>query len=178
MYQTVVVGIGVGYVCVIAYLANAHVHDFGLRKERFISSIKSLIVLSLGIGLLLVAFGIGNIRIGVFPEMLQGITSYGNIIGLLIYVFISVPLQEVIFRGYVIWRLTSISNNQSHIVWISAVVFALMHVPFGNWYVVGVALIFGLWSSKVYLRDRNIYAIMICHALIGGAEIIRQILLS
>ncbi|PJC81386.1 hypothetical protein CO007_04960 [Candidatus Roizmanbacteria bacterium CG_4_8_14_3_um_filter_36_10] len=48
------------------------------------------------------------------------------------YVFISVPLQEFIYRGFYISRLELVSQNKTFLKLYSAVIFMLIHTAFDN----------------------------------------------
>ena len=118
-----------------------------------------------------------GIQLGLFPRILEDVIQYGRVFGLFFYIMISVPLQEIIFRGFYITRLEFVSKNELFLKLWSAIVFAAIHIPFGNWYLVGISFLYGIWTAGVFIKFRNLYAIMAAHALMGGAEIVRQIII-
>lgn len=87
---------------------------------------------------------------------------------LIIYVLVSVPLQEIIFRGFYISRLELISKNKLFLALYSSVIFALVHLPFGNMSMLLPVFFLGLCLAYHFIHYRNISALMFIHALLGG----------
>ena len=84
------------------------------------------------------------------------------------YVVISVPLQELLFRGLCLWRCRLSFHSTAFVLLFNAADFAAYHVLFGNgWLVSGVFLVSLLWSG-VFLRHRNLYAVILSHAVLGA----------
>ena len=87
---------------------------------------------------------------------------------LLIYIFISVPLQEFVFRSFCVWRCELSWNSRLFIALFTTGNFAYYHFTFGSWQLVVGVLIINLYWSYWYFRQRNIFAVMLSHALIGA----------
>ena len=154
-----------------------NVTDLGLTKNKFIPAVQKILTISIISAVLLISLGLFGIQLGMFSRIIEGLVGNGKVNGLLFYSLISAPLQEIIFRGYYIKRLEYVSKNEWFLKLWSAGLFAAVHIPFGNVYLVVVCFLFGIWAAGIFIKYRNLYAIMIAHALIGGAEIIRQILI-
>lgn len=86
----------------------------------------------------------------------------------LIYVLISTPLQELIFRGYLINRLKIISKNHLFLILSSSLIFALVHLPFGNIFMFFGSFILGLVLANNFVIHRNLLASMIGHGIVGA----------
>ncbi|KKU43047.1 MAG: hypothetical protein UX59_C0031G0008 [Microgenomates group bacterium GW2011_GWA1_46_7] len=87
------------------------------------------------------------------------------------YVFGSAPVQELIFRGYVTWRLEQVFHNRAWIYFLSVGVFTLLHTPFHSPIMVMVALFLGIVYLHNYLIHRNLLAVSLSHAFIGAVLI-------
>lgn len=83
------------------------------------------------------------------------------------YVLLSVPLQELLFRGFCLQRCSLSFKDKRFIILFNSLLFASYHMIFGNWYfVVGIFLVNLIWSYA-FLKYPNIYAVMISHAILG-----------
>ena len=154
-----------------------HVADLGLTKNNFIPALHKVIPVSIVSAALLISLGALGVRVGMFSKIIEGIVGNGKVVGLLVYMLMSAPLQEIIFRGYYIKRLEYLSKNEWFLKLWSAGLFAAVHIPFGNAYLVFVCFLYSIWAAGIFIKYRNLYAIMIAHAFIGGAEIVRQIMI-
>lgn len=91
---------------------------------------------------------------------------------ILLYMFVSVPLQELVFRGLCWWRC-SLSWKQSwFIVLFTSLNFAFYHIFLGNWQLVLGVLLLNLYWSYHYKKYRSLLATALSHALIGAAYFI------
>jgi membrane protease YdiL (CAAX protease family) len=81
-----------------------------------------------------------------------------------IYLFISVPLQEFIFRGFYISRLELVSKNRTFLIIYSSVIFALIHLPFHSLPILIGTFFLGIYLAYLFLQQRNIWILMLIHA--------------
>ncbi len=105
------------------------------------------------------------------PEKLMGF-----MIRALAYVVVSVPMQELVFRGYGITRLEQFWSNKRFLILGSSLIFGVVHWPFGSWEFVLGSFILGVYLAINFIRYRNLYTTMLIHAQIGlmiNAYIIR-----
>jgi len=86
---------------------------------------------------------------------------------ILLYVFISVPLQELIFRGFFITRLKLIFSDVRIVVFLSALFFMLAHAAFGQLIILPFAFVFGILLGLIMIKTENIIGPAIYHALTG-----------
>jgi len=86
---------------------------------------------------------------------------------LLAYVVISVPVQELIFRAYVVNRLEQFTNNKHFIVITSAIIFSSIHWPFRSLLLTLGSFIFGLFLTNNFIKYRNLYSLIAIHSILG-----------
>ena len=97
---------------------------------------------------------------------------------LLAYFFISTPLQELIFRGYLTWRLEQVFSSIHSIQTISIIIFTLAHIPFFSPLILLLTFIMGYVYIRNYLRYRNLYALILSHSVVGSGIIMLYFLQS
>ena len=94
------------------------------------------------------------------------------------YVFVSVPLQEIVFRVFLLNRLQmcfsffvkgKLADTLSIIA--SAVFFGIAHVPFGHFVFSFSTFILGLLWGWMMIRYKNIYPILAIHAILRSVLI-------
>ncbi len=81
-----------------------------------------------------------------------------------VYIFLSVPIQEIIFRGFYITRLELISKNHLFLMLFSSLIFALLHLPFHSISIIIGTFILGLYTAYCFIHQRNIWVPCIIHA--------------
>ena len=74
-------------------------------------------------------------------------------------------MQQLLLQGYFLARLLRILPNPNIAASLSAVVFALAHLP--NPILTPLTLIWGLTACLVFIRSRNVYPLAIAHAIFG-----------
>jgi len=74
-------------------------------------------------------------------------------------------MQQLLLQGYFLARLLRILPNPNIAAALSAVVFALAHLP--NPILTPLTLIWGLTACLVFVRSRNVYPLAIAHAIFG-----------
>lgn len=99
-------------------------------------------------------------------EMVEEIARKPVRFNYLYAIFISAPIQEVIFRSFYISRLETISKNKFFLVIWSAIVFALVHTLFENKLFAIFTFVLGIIYADNFLKYRNLLAIVISHALL------------
>ncbi|MGC1421331.1 MAG: CPBP family intramembrane glutamic endopeptidase [Terracidiphilus sp.] len=73
--------------------------------------------------------------------------------------------QQLLLQGYFLARLLRIIPRANLAAFITAVVFALAHLP--NPILTPLTLIWGLTACLVFIRSRNVYPLAIAHAIFG-----------
>jgi len=155
------------YLVIFIKLIGYDKTQLGLNKRNFLSSLKSIFPFTLLIFIIL-------FLVRLFQPSLFGLDlSYSSIKPILLRIFyysiISVPVQELIFRSYVINRLEQFSGNKYFLITASALIFGLAHWPFNSILLVVGSLIFGIFLAINFLRYRNLYTPLIVHSLVGLA---------
>lgn len=72
--------------------------------------------------------------------------------------------QQYLLNGYIANRLLAVSSAR-HVPLMAATLFAGAHLP--NWFLMLVTFVTGYYSTKVFMRYRNLYFLGLAHALIG-----------
>jgi len=73
--------------------------------------------------------------------------------------------QQFLLQGYFLIRLLRVLPNRTAAAVITAVVFAIAHLP--NPILTPITLFWGLVACLVFIRSRNIFPLAIAHALCG-----------
>ena len=108
----------------------------------------------------------------VLPLGIAGVKISPIIISVFRYIFISAPLQEILYRSYLINRAGLVIKNQLFIRAYATMIFILIHTPFKTPVLTLGSLILGwIWTGH-FLKFRNIYSLIFSHILIGATYII------
>lgn len=87
---------------------------------------------------------------------------------LLVYTFLSVWPQEIIYRTFFFERYDVVFKNKTLFIFINAIVFSLAHLFFRNTLVSILTFIGGIIFGYTYLKYRSTTAVSIEHALYGN----------
>ena len=90
------------------------------------------------------------------------------VIILLVYTFLSVWPQEIIYRTFFIKRYEKLFRSKSLLIFINAIVFSLAHIFFRNTLVTILTFLGGLLFALSYLKFRSTTLVSIEHALYGN----------
>lgn len=85
----------------------------------------------------------------------------------LFYLFISAPLQELIYRGFLSWFLEKNINDMFLEVLVAGVIFAWGHIMFGSSWFLSYTLVIGVVWYFMFKRTKNLYGAVISHAILG-----------
>jgi membrane protease YdiL (CAAX protease family) len=91
---------------------------------------------------------------------------------LILYPLLSVPLQEIIFRWFYVGRFDGSPLSIILIIFLSALVFGLIHLPFGNPALFIGTFLLGLWWNTIYLMTGNLWYSIISHSILGNTLIL------
>lgn len=86
---------------------------------------------------------------------------------LFVYSFISVTLQELVYRTFYFYRYEGLFSRPKKIVLINALVFALAHSFLKNWLILLFTFIGGLLFAQTYFKTKSTILVCIEHALYG-----------
>ncbi len=87
---------------------------------------------------------------------------------LLVYTFLSVWPQELIYRTFFFTRYGDLFKNKKLLIFINAIIFCLAHIFFKNTLVILLTFIGGLLFGITYLKTRSTLLVSIEHALYGN----------
>jgi len=111
--------------------------------------------------LLLIALSL--IAMGVLLQTVRPISLEYGLMCLLAYCPWGI-FQQYLLNGYIANRLLAVSPAR-HVPLMSAALFAGAHLP--NWFLMLVTFVAGYYSTKLFLRYRNLYFLGLAHAVIG-----------
>ncbi|OON65836.1 CPBP family intramembrane glutamic endopeptidase [Hymenobacter sp. CRA2] len=86
---------------------------------------------------------------------------------LVLYPLLSVYPQELIYRAFFFRRYRRLFPAKQLRVWVSAAVFALLHVIYLNWLAVLLTFVGGWFFAQTYARTRSLRLVWLEHALYG-----------
>jgi hypothetical protein len=129
----------------------------GFRRGGFVAS---LWVVALGAVLSAIAVAVAihlhTLRI---PHTLMGwVLAWG---GYTVWSFV----QQFLLQGYFLFRLLRLLPRREAAAVAAAAIFAAAHLP--NPLLTSVTLIWGIVACFVFLRCRNVYTLMLTHAILG-----------
>lgn len=153
--------------------SSATMSDLGFHASGFQKSLADiirpslLIILSTYLIFLLTPYNALKFLVGY-----DSLPTVDFTVRILSYMFLSAPVQELIFRGYITWRIKEVYQNPNEIQSISVALFTLAHLPFHSPLVLVVTFFMGLVYIQNYEKYQNIYTVIISHALVGAGLII------
>ena len=74
-------------------------------------------------------------------------------------------LEEVVFRGFIQPRIERMANSRWLGIFISSLLFGLMHLSYGTIHQVLIPAFFGIVLATHYAKYRSIKIVIICHFL-------------
>lgn len=87
---------------------------------------------------------------------------------LLVYTFLSVWPQELIYRTFFFARCERLFYNKKLLIFINAIIFSLAHIFFKNMLVLILTFVGGILFGYTYLRTRSTLMASIEHAIYGN----------
>lgn len=171
LLRYVLLSVGVIYTLGFMRIRKLTYRDIGLRQGSLKPSLMLGTVLTVIAALgLLVGF---SVIPDAFKSVLLGLKTFDIPMWplLLSYVFLSVPIQEVVFRGLIINRLEAVNRNPFFTVFFSAFIFSLAHIFIKNILLVSMTFLAGLFWGWLFVKYRNIWTIQLSHAVLGGMVI-------
>lgn len=161
------------YCAIVLRLYGAKLRDVGVTRKNFWPAWQYLITPSLIIiatVLLITSFSSPSLRAWMIGSDPLSVSSL--YLRLAFYIFGSAPVQELIFRGYLTYRLEKVFSSQKIVLIMSVLVFTLAHVPFKSPIMLVVALLMGIFYALNFRKYRNLGAISLSHGLVGAVLII------
>ncbi|MEO2266135.1 CPBP family intramembrane glutamic endopeptidase [Pseudoalteromonas sp. YIC-656] len=152
--------------CCFILLTDPHFKRFRLTSLGQFAAVRKRIATFFMVGALLsgVLYGIIN-QDNWFSYPLESPASW--LMLLVLYPLLSVLPQELIFRTYFFHRYKRIIPSKTARVWLSAAVFALAHMVYGNLIAVALAFAGGLLFSYTYAQSRSTAVCVLEHSIWG-----------
>lgn len=147
------------YMVGISYLMGARLLTIGLTTKYFNEALSHIAFPTLISGVLIF------ITKFLFPSVL--IKQSINSSPIFLYILISVPLQEILFRGFCLWRCKLTWKSTLFIVLFNSFLFAMYHMLFNNWYLTAGIFLINIFWSYAFIKYPNLFAFMFTHAFIG-----------
>jgi membrane protease YdiL (CAAX protease family) len=86
---------------------------------------------------------------------------------MLFYPLFSAFIQEILFRSFFFYRYEKLFQGRHLPVVLNALLFAYVHIVFGNWIAVVFTFFGGLLFAQTYLKSRSLLLTAIEHSLYG-----------
>lgn len=159
---------GLIYVALFVWSQKISRRNLGFQFTNFFPAVKAIFkptLLAIGVTYIFFYFWRPLVTIPLLIQEMKFLPS--SLFLALKYFFISVPLQEIIFRAYLINRAGLVFPNKSFVRLYSTVIFMFIHTPINNFFLTLGTLILGwLWAGN-FLKFKNIFSVIISHTLIG-----------
>ncbi len=82
----------------------------------------------------------------------------------LVLLFVTSPGEEIFWRHFIQrWSMQTFGSYKGWLI--ASLIYAGVHIPSGNFMLVMAALVAGLFWGFIYLKEKNILAVTISHAL-------------
>ena len=167
---------GLTYVALFVWSQKISRRSFGFQFTNFFPAVKAIFKPTLlAIGVTYIFFYLWRPLVTI-PLLIREVKLLpSGLILALSYFFISVPVQEILFRSYLINRAGLVFPNKSFVCLYSTLIFMFIHTPINNFFLTLGTLILGwLWAGN-FLKFKNIFSIIISHTLVGLAYLFLMI---
>ena len=150
------------WVLILAFFIVSHIlrHErpanLGFRRANFRECVETLAPALLLLSLLLIAAGV------LLATMRPVSLEYGCLC-LLAYCPWGI-FQQYLLNGYIANRLLA-AYSARYVPLTAGALFAGAHLP--NWFLMAVTFVAGYYSTKIFMRYRNLYFLGLAHAIIG-----------
>ncbi len=175
---TAVVDVGLGGLVVFfAWRNREPLRLFGLTVQNFWGELGIGVCLFplflLGVSLIGIVLKQLGAQVNPFPSVIHAAHKYGwlTILGESLTLIIIATVEEIVFRGYLIRRLTLVCNNTAVAVVLSSVIFAFGH-GYEGWAGVIIVGVDGVIFAMVYLWRRSLVASIVMHFLLDFFAIV------
>jgi membrane protease YdiL (CAAX protease family) len=164
-------------------MSGCNMKNLGLRKDNIISSFPSYFWITLAIvafeGVILgaliyfadasVYINNGELHIvgGGKSSTLELTAKYLFFEKMVKYGLVFCFFQELLFRGYLVFRLKKYLKNDFIILLIVSILFAFAHIIMNKWIIVLSMLFPGMIWTWVYLKKPNLFNVTVSHFICG-----------
>ncbi|MBW6432031.1 CPBP family intramembrane metalloprotease [Patescibacteria group bacterium] len=138
-------------------------HKLGFRVDNLKNSL--LVNFIVSIVLLLVMY------VAYITGILRSVNYEGTFLFLIFYIFISVPIQEFIFRSLMFYEISIFTKNRVAIIGFSTLIYSFSHIMYHSLQVMVITSIVGVIWGLIYLRWPNYWGVTLSHILVGAAAV-------
>ena len=154
--STVYVLLGAAVIIIfLVFLRKEKLEKYGVTKNHWKESIKLSLMISIA-ALIFLFF--------IKPFVDINLAKF-SLMWLLPYIFISVPLQEFVFRGYVQKRLGEATINRTETIVLASFAFAIFHYPSKS--LIVMTFIIGLIWGYLFEKHKTLAGPLISHIILG-----------
>lgn len=138
-------------------------------EERHLSIFKTILSIIIVLGLLFAGFVglvliIQSLNFSTQSDTNQGIELLYRSIPLMIFTcFTAAVLEELLFRGYILPTIVKIINSVWGGIFLSSILFGLMHLSYGTSHQVIIPIYFGVVFSTFYVKFQSLKITIFCH---------------
>lgn len=150
---------------VYAYRCRISLKELGLTRDRLASSLLVNLVVMLLAATVVVALAGPRLLLNPHLPRYAWFPFF--------YIFLSCPSQEFLYRGllFPLMERAGIRHGLA-LVLISTAAYAFLHILFNKPYMVPLTFAIGIAWGIIYWRIRNLWGIMLSHALLGMMTIL------
>ena len=161
--------IGIAYIFFIGKAFNFNsLKKYGITKKNFIISCKKLIPSTLFWTAITVFIGYLNINSLIIPELTTSVATLPIWANFFLYFTLSAPLQEIIFRGFLVNRIKLTTKNEIFIILYVSLAFGFIHLMFANIYFTILTTLISISWTRNYLKHQNLLSIILFHNIMGA----------
>jgi membrane protease YdiL (CAAX protease family) len=170
--RTAAMGLGIVYILLLSRQYKFNRHSFGVDQLGRTKPLTDLFPILLLCTLLLFLVAEFRRSMLLLPAIQNSSLDLSVPMSIALYSIISVPLQELIFRSFYISRLEVVTERKWVIILISSCIFALVHIPFQNLFIVIACFFLGVLLAHHYLKHRSLASMILAHAWLGSLLVI------
>ena len=136
-------------------LRKERLSKYGVTMNKWKSSLKASLAISI----------IAVVMLFFIKHFADINTSEFSLWWLVPYIFISVPLQEFVFRGYTQTRLEEATINRSETIILTSFAFAIFHFPSTS--LIAMTFVIGLIWGYLFEKYKTLSGSFVSHAILG-----------
>lgn len=137
--------------------------DLGIRTDN----LKRALFYNLVSSLILVFI----LYFGYIAGFLKVVNYEGTFSFLIFYIFISVPIQEFIFRSLMFYEIRLFTNNKLVLIGLSSIIYSFSHIMYQSLQVIIITTLAGIIWGMIYYRWPNYWGITLSHIIVGAAAV-------
>ncbi|QLE54950.1 CPBP family intramembrane glutamic endopeptidase [Nostoc sp. TCL26-01] len=141
-----------------AMVKNLNLQELGFADDNLLPALRDILPITLGFIVLIT-----------LRYFLQGTRVDNSTLQwyfYLFFIFISAPIQEFLYRGYLLHLVSKLGFSQYFLA-ISSILYSFVHAIYWDLTTVLLTLIIGFIWGYHYIRFKNLYSVTLSHILLG-----------